>query len=115
MGLVGDVVVVPGEPFRLDFYKGPGEPMLRLEHGGAFGSASGALAGPGWSGRVSEAPDALRPWFALRSVFNGPDTGAARNPNQPAFRVNREYDRQTLIAVDVQFVGRGEEFQFRFD
>lgn len=115
MGLIGDVVVVPGEPFQLNFFKGPGDPLLRIENSGVYGSASGSMAGPGWSGRVAEAPDQLASWLALRSAFKGPDTGAARNPNQPSFTVERDYDGSRLIGMTVSFMGTGEKFNFRFD
>jgi len=115
MGTVGDVTIVPADTFQIIFYKGPGEPLLRLENNGQTASARGMLAGPGWSGRVTDAPDRLQPWLALRSVFRGPDPEP--NPRQPAFRVERRTDGATgeLVEVFVDFFGRADEFTFRFD
>jgi len=115
VGLIGDVVVVPGEPFRLEFTKGPGEPLLRIENSGVFGSASGSLAGPGWSGRVADAPLELQAWFALRPAFKGPNTGAARNPNQPSYTIRRDTEGSDVLGMTVTFIGTGQEFVFRYD
>jgi len=113
--LIGEVVVVSGEPFKLEFMKGPGSPLLRVSQNGMFASVSGSLAGPGWSGRADQAPEKLQSWLALRGVFNGPDTPAIRNINQPSFRVKRDVVDGVLLGVEVQFLGTGETFQFRFD
>jgi hypothetical protein len=66
--LIGEVVVrssSTGE-FELTFSKGPGITLLSLREDATFAEAKGPLAGPGWSGKIGNAPKQLRGWLELR-------------------------------------------------
>ena len=66
--LIGEVFVRLSKQgdFELNFAKGPGVTLLTLRQDVAFAEVGGAMAGPGWSGPIDQAPSRLRSWFALR-------------------------------------------------
>jgi hypothetical protein len=66
--LIGEVVVQSSNTgdFELTFSKGPGITLLSLREDATFAEARGPLAGPGWSGKIVQAPKQLRGWLELR-------------------------------------------------
>lgn len=66
--LIGEVFVRYSNDtnFELTFSKGPGITLLVLRQDASFAEIRGAMAGPGWSGRIEQAPERLRAWFGLR-------------------------------------------------
>jgi hypothetical protein len=66
--LIGEVFVrfSKDNNFELTFSKGPGITLLVLRQDGSFAEVRGAMAGPGWSGPIQQAPEKLRAWLGLR-------------------------------------------------
>jgi hypothetical protein len=71
--LVGEVFVRFSNQgdFQLNFSKGPGVTLLMLRQDASFADVTGAIAGPGWSGPVAQAPARLRSWLGLRDQLLG--------------------------------------------
>jgi hypothetical protein len=91
--LIGEVFVrfSKSGDFELAFSKGPGLTLLIVRQDSSFAQVKGALAGPGWSGPINQAPKRLRPWLGLRD------------------QLIRSQDRQS-----VRYVAGSESFLFRF-
>lgn len=68
MSLIGEVLVrsTKAGDFELTFSKGPGVALLSLRSDATFAEAEGPLARGRWSGRLTNVPERLRGWFALR-------------------------------------------------
>jgi hypothetical protein len=66
--LIGEVFVRFSKDgdFELTFSKGPGITLLVLRQDASFAAVRGAMAGPGWSGPIQQAPEKLRAWLGLR-------------------------------------------------
>lgn len=82
--LIGEVVVRSSNTgdFELTFSKGPGITLLSLREDATFAEASGPLAGPGWSGKITDAPKQLRGWLGLRdAITRAPDRHLVRHTN----------------------------------
>lgn len=91
--IIGEVFVrfSEGGDFELNFAKGPGITLLILRQDASFAEVRGAMAGPGWSGPIDQAPNRLRTWLGLRDRL-------LRSQNQKA----------------VRYVAGSETFLFRF-
>lgn len=67
--IIGEVVVsrAANADLSLDFFKGPGIPLLKLWRAGSGGEAAaqGALARGGWQGDAAKAPVRLRAWVKV--------------------------------------------------
>ena len=80
--LIGEVLVrfSKGGDFELTFSKGPGLTLLTLRQDQSFAEIKGALAGPGWSGRIDHAPAQLRSWLGLRDrIIHAKDRQSIRH------------------------------------
>jgi len=80
--IIGDVFVrfsATGD-FELTFSKGPGVTLFALRQDSNFAEVSGPLAGRGWSGPISRAPEQLRRWLELREkVIHSEDRHQVRH------------------------------------
>ena|ERR1700736_403144 len=87
--LIGEVFVrfSKNGDFELTFSKGP-VTLLVITQDASFARIKGALAGPGWSGPVAQAPKRLRGWLALRDQL-------IRSPDRPTIRYSA--DAETFL------------------
>lgn len=69
--VIGEVLVRSSNAgdFELTFSKGPGITLLSLREDATFAEARGPLAGPGWAGKIANAPKQLHGWLGLRDVI----------------------------------------------
>lgn len=122
--VIGGTVVsfVPVHHFQLDFFAGPGFPLLKLKEEPQFARAEGSLARGRWRGEPDTAPARLANWFSLHEVFN--TLAAQRWGTSPRRIQSLTAGRWTAevtgrngrpAKVDVTFPGNGERFQFVFD
>ena len=71
--IIGETVLSGNgvQDFQLDFFAGPGVPLMRLSESGGIARAEGVFAGATgrWQGEPKHAHGRLASWVALREVF----------------------------------------------
>lgn len=69
--LVGEVVVSQrgASDFQIEFHKGGGLPLLKLQMDVSTARAEGLFARGSWQGTPERAPKPLRGWVGLREAF----------------------------------------------
>jgi hypothetical protein len=112
--VVGDIVLrsLAAGDYDLSFSKG-GVTVLQLQTRGDNMTATGLLAGGGWSGAAARAPAPLRPWAMLKEVLPYFDSNAPSA--QKTGRWSATFLRQggNLSRADIQFSpGRSMSFSF---
>jgi hypothetical protein len=102
--VVGDIVLrnLTGGDYDLSFSKG-GVTVLELQARGANMTATGLLAGSGWSGAADRAPGVLKPWAMLKEVLIYFDSNAPSAQKPGRWYASFQRRNGNLLKADIQF------------
>jgi hypothetical protein len=102
--IVGDIVLrnLRAGDYDLSFSKG-GVTVLELQARGTNMTATGLLAGSGWSGAADHAPSPLKPWVMLKEalVYFDANAPSAQKPGRWSATFQRK--NGNLMRADIQF------------
>ncbi len=112
--IIGDFQMVTGPVFRVDFFKGPSSPLISVVRDGDQARIEGSMAGPGWSGKASDAPKEAQAWVHLANAFQ-PFGSLPEDPQRPLFKIVRNEGPGDDGSIEVEFPLTGEDFRFYFD
>jgi hypothetical protein len=102
--VVGDIVLrsLAAGDYDLSFSKS-GVSVLQLQTRGANVTATGLLAGGGWSGLADRAPGPLRPWAMLKEVLVYFDSNVPSAQKPGRWSANFQRKNGNLLRADIQF------------
>jgi hypothetical protein len=89
MSLIGEVIVRYSKrgDMELTFTKSGAVTLLTIRQDEKFGSAEGPLARGNWSGPLTDAPQRLRGWFALREEIIGGSSSVRYSSGAESFEL----------------------------
>jgi hypothetical protein len=102
--IVGDIVLrnLAAGDYDLSFSKS-GVTVLQLQTRGAEMTATGLLAGGGWSGVADHAPSPLRPWAMLKEVLGYFDSNVPSAQKPGRWSASFQRKNGNLVRADIQF------------
>jgi hypothetical protein len=102
--IVGDIVLrsLAAGDYDLSFSKS-GVAVLQLQTRGTNMTATGLLAGGGWSGTADRAPGLLRPWAMLKEVLVYFDSNVPSAQKPGRWSASFQRKNGNLLRADIQF------------
>jgi hypothetical protein len=102
--IVGDIVLrsLAAGDYDLSFSKS-GVAVLQLQMRGTYMTATGLLAGGGWSGMADRAPGPLRPWAMLKEVLVYFDSNVPSAQKPGRWSASFQRKNGNLLRADIQF------------
>ncbi len=113
--IIGEVIVrsATAEHLQIEFFSGPGFPLMRLRVGGDRGTAEGMIARGRWQGATEKAPAGIAGWFVLPEVFAAAtvESGVLQGETWTA---NSIHSGGRLTRLEVRVADSDETFAFHF-
>ncbi len=113
--IIGEVIVrsATADHLQIEFFSGPGFPLMRLQVAGNRGTAEGVIARGRWQGSTEKAPARIAGWFFLPEVF-GAAAGRSGVLHGRTWTANSIHSGGRLTRLEVLVTESGETFAFHF-